>query len=165
MEATLGLRQGLYFEDFTEGLRVVSAARTITETDIVNFAGMTGDWTNLHTDAEFAKSNMFGQRIAHGLLILSIASGLAIRLGFMEGTVLAFLGVDEWKFKAPVFIGDTIHVEAEVVSSRELHRLGGGIVTLGVSVLNQKGEAVQHGKWNVLVKGRPQEESGDNGGK
>ncbi len=165
MEATLGLRQGLYFEDFTEGLKVVSPARTITETDIVNFAGMTGDWTNLHTDAEFAKSNMFGQRIAHGLLILSIASGLAIRLGFMEGTVLAFLGVDEWKFKAPVFIGDTIHVEAEVVSLRELRRLGGGTVTLGVSVLNQKSETVQYGKWTVLVKSRPQEESGDNGGK
>ncbi len=157
MEQTLGPKQGFYFEDFTEGLKVTSAARTITETDIVNFAAMTGDWTNLHTDAEFAKTTMFGQRIAHGLLILSIASGLSVQLGFMEGTVLAFLSVDEWKFKAPVFIGDTIHVEMEVVGLRKLRRLGGGTITLAVSVLNQKGDVVQHGKWTVLIKSRPEE--------
>ncbi len=156
MGKIVDLNKSLYFEDFEEDLTIVTPARTITETDIVNFAALTGDWTNLHTDAEFAKTTMFGQRIAHGLLILSVASGLAVRLGFMEDSVMAFLSVDEWKFKAPVFIGDTIHVEAKVSSLRKLRRLGGGAVTLDVSVLNQKGETVQNGKWTVLIKNRPE---------
>ena len=148
------LTRGLYFEEFTVGHKVTSPARTITETDVVNFAALTGDWNQLHTDAEFAKTTIFGQRVAHGLLILSIASGLIGRLGVIEGTAEAFREL-RWKFRGPVFIGDTIHVTATVTETRPLPRLGNGMVTLEVSVINQRGEVVQKGTWQVLVKSRP----------
>ncbi|MGE5265127.1 MAG: MaoC/PaaZ C-terminal domain-containing protein, partial [Acidobacteriota bacterium] len=99
--------RGMYFEELSEGTEVVSQGRTIAEADLVNFAGLTGDTNPMHTDAEFAKSTPFGERIAHGMLGLSYAVGLAWMLGFMDGTVIAFTGL-EWKFKGPVKIGDTI---------------------------------------------------------
>ena len=95
---------GLYFEEFEMGDQVESVGRTITEADIVNFAGISGDWNLIHTDAVYSQDHMFGQRVAHGLLILSIASGLAVRLGFMEDTILAFRGLDA-VCKNPSLIG------------------------------------------------------------
>lgn len=145
--------RGMYFEDFEVGYRAVSPGRTITESDVVLFAGLSGDYNQLHTDAEFAANTQFGRRIAHGLLGLSIASGLASRLGFIEGTAEAFMSL-EWKFRRPVYIGDTIHVEVEVVNTRAMPRAGGGIVDFDVEVVNQNGETVQKGQWRVLVKGR-----------
>ena len=145
--------RGLFFEDLDEGVQVVSPGRTITEADIVMFAALSGDWNQLHTDAEFAKGTVFGERIAHGLLGLAVASGLAARLGFLEGTVEAFLSL-EWKFKAPIRIGDTIHLEAKVARKKAMKRLGGGIVSFEVQLLNQRGEVVQKGTWTVLVKGK-----------
>src|SRR5690606_28818837 len=88
---------GLYFEEFQVGDEVTSTGRTITETDIVNFAALSGDWNLIHTDAEYSRDHPFGQRVAHGLLILSIASGLAVRMNFLEGTTLAFRSISEWK--------------------------------------------------------------------
>ena len=149
----LSSSRGRYFEEFTLGQVVVSPARTITETDIVNFAGITGDWNPLHTDAEYARGTMFGERIAHGLLILSIASGLAWRLGFMEGTVEAFLGL-EWRFRAPVKVGDTVHLEAEVKETKAMPRLGGGVVVFNVNMVNQQGKSVQKGTWEVLMRSK-----------
>jgi 3-hydroxybutyryl-CoA dehydratase len=146
--------RGLYFEEFEIGDEVVSLGRTITETDIVAFAALSGDWTTIHTDAEYAKTTMFGQRIAHGLLVLSITSGLAARLGFMEGTVLAFRELT-WKFSRPVMIGDTVRVRAVVHQRKAMPRLGGGAVVFDISVLNQRDEVVQHGPWTVLFKSRP----------
>ena len=99
--------RGRYFEEFQVGDVVVSAGRTITEADIVAFAGLSGDYTQIHTDAEFSRQGMFGQRVAHGLLLLSIASGLTARLGLIEGTALAFRELT-WKFSLPLFIGDSI---------------------------------------------------------
>jgi len=145
--------RGLYFEDLTEDVSITTPARTITEADIVMFAALSGDWNQLHTDAEFAKNTVFGERIAHGLLGLAVASGLAARLGFLEGTVEAFLSLD-WKFKAPIKIGDTIHLEAKVAKKKAMKRLGGGIVTFDVTLLNQRGEVVQKGQWTVLVKSK-----------
>lgn len=145
--------RGMYFEDFELGMTISTPARTITEADIVNFAGLSGDFNALHTDAEFAKSTMFGKRIAHGLLVLSIASGLAARQGFIEGTTLAFRGL-EWKFSAPVFIGDTIHMMAEVTNLKPVARLGGGQVDLKATVLNQDGTVVHKGEWHLLMKSR-----------
>lgn len=148
--------QGKYFEEFTVGYTLETAARTITETDVVLFAGLSGDYNQLHTDVEFAKGTMFGERIAHGLLGLSVASGLASRLGFIEGTAQAFLGM-EWKFRAPILIGDTIHARIEVRHKKPMKRLGGGIVTFDVVLLNQRGETVQKGSWTVLMKSQPTE--------
>jgi len=148
----LRARTGLYFEEFEVGQTIASAGRTITEADIVNFAGLTGDWNQMHTDARFAASHPFGQRVAHGLLVMSIASGLVMRLGFLEGTALAFREIGEWKFSLPVFIGDTIQVRATVIETRPMRRLGGGLVNVRVEVVNQDDQVVQRGTWGVLVR-------------
>jgi acyl dehydratase len=146
--------RGRYFEEFEIGDVVETSARTVTETDIVLFAGLSGDYNQLHTDAEFARGTRFGERVAHGLLGLSIASGLAWRLGLIEGTVEAFTGL-EWKFRSPIVIGDTIRVRLEPKKKKEMPRLGGGFVTLEVAVLNQRDEIVQKGTWTALIKGAP----------
>ena len=144
--------RGLYFEEFVEGAELVSPARTITESDIVFFAGLTGDYNPLHTDAEYAANTFFGQRVAHGLLGLAIAAGLGWRIGFLEGTVEAFRDL-EWKFTQPVFIGDTIHIRVKVGEKKPMKRLGGGLVVFDVRVLNQHGDVVQRGSWKLLFKG------------
>jgi acyl dehydratase len=147
--------RGLFFEEYSVGQEVSTPARTITEADIVQFAGLSGDYNALHVDAEFGRSTLFGERIAHGLLGLSVASGLAAQAGFIEGTVLAFTGL-EWKFKNPIRIGDTIHLSARVNRLRAMRSLGGGMVILDVTVRNQRDEIVQEGSWNLLIKSRPE---------
>jgi 3-hydroxybutyryl-CoA dehydratase len=147
--------RGRYFEEFHIGDVVVSAGRTITEADVVAFAGLSGDFTQIHVDAEHARDTMFGQRVAHGLLALSIASGLTARLGFIEGTVLAFRELT-WKFSLPIFFGDTIHVKATVAELKALPRLGGGAVTLDVQIINQDDKVVQRGQWVVLMASKPE---------
>ncbi len=145
--------RGRYFEEFNVGDKVTSQGRTITEGDIVTFAGLSGDYNPIHTDAEFARAGMFGERIAHGLLILSIASGLAWQLGFMAGTADAFLSLD-CKFAGPTKIGDTIKVSAEVTQKRPMPGTTGGMVVFNVEVTNQRDEVIQRGKWSVLVRGQ-----------
>jgi acyl dehydratase len=151
---------GLYFEEFFVGLEVTSPARTITETDVVNFAALSSDWNQLHTDVEFARTTPFGQRIAHGLLVLSIASGLVVRIGVIEGTAEAFREL-QWRFRAPVFIGDTVHLVAKVTKTRAYPRLNNGMVTLELKVLNQRNEIVQQGTWLALVRSRPAEDAAE----
>jgi 3-hydroxybutyryl-CoA dehydratase len=143
--------RGRYFEEFALGDKVTSQGRTITEADIVAFAGLSGDYNPVHIDAEFAKTGMFGERIAHGLLILSIASGLAWQLGFMAGTADAFLSLD-WKFAGATKIGDTLKVSAEVAQKRDMPGSGGGMIVFNIEVTNQRGEVVQKGKWSVLIR-------------
>ncbi len=143
--------RGLYFEEFEIGDQVEGVGRTITETDVVNFAGISADWNLIHTDAEYSAKGMFGQRVAHGLLILSIASGQAVRLGFMEDTILAFRGL-EWKFQRPVFIGDTIRLRVTVEEKKDMRRVGGGLVIFKMEVINQKNEVCQRGTWEILCK-------------
>jgi acyl dehydratase len=150
----LPLNSGLFFDDFQVGQKMRSAGRTITEHDIASFAGLSGDFNQIHTDAEFAKATPFGQRIAHGLLGLAVASGLAVQTGVLGANVIAFREVGEWKFVKPIFIGDTIHVEMDVVETKALPRLGGGSVTLGAHVVKQNGETSMKGSWTVLVKTR-----------
>lgn len=147
--------RGMYFEEFQIGQRILSPGRTITESDIVTFAGLSGDFNQIHTDAEYSKVSPFGQRVAHGLLGLSIASGLALRTGVLEGTVMAFREIGEWKFVKPVFIGDTIHVEMEVAETKAFPRLGGGAVTIAIQVENQRDEVVMKGNWITLVMSKP----------
>jgi len=149
------IARGRFFEEFEVGYTVVSAGRTITETDIVSFAGLSGDYTQLHTNAEFARQGVFGQRVAHGLLVLSITSGQLVQLGFIRGTVLAFREMS-WKFSRPVFIGDTVHTTATVTKLRPMSKLGGGAVTFDVRVLNQENKVVQRGDWVLLMASKPQ---------
>jgi len=145
--------RGLYLEEMTVGQEFTTVGRTITESDIVSFAGLSGDFSQNHVDREYASGSLFGQRVAHGLLVLSVASGLAVQTGFMEGTVMAFRSI-EWTFSNPVFIGDTISVELRVASVKPLPRLGGGSVVLALKIHNQDNKVVQRGSWEVLLKSR-----------
>lgn len=146
---------GLYFEDFTAGQTLDTQKRTITEDDIMTFARLTGDDNRIHTDPEFSKTTVFGRQVAHGLLGLSIASGLAWQTGILDGTVIAFREVSEWKFVKPVFIGDTLHVEMEVKETKALPRIGGGSVTITLEVKNQNDEVCHRGQWTVLMMSKP----------
>lgn len=153
-ERVLANRRGLYFEEFEVGQSITSPGRTVTEADVVGFAALTGDWTTIHTDAVYAAQHPLGQRVAHGLLGLSIGCALAVRLGFLEGTVLAFREIGEWKFSQPIYLGDTIHIQATVIETKPVRRLGGGQVTFKVKILNQDDKVVQHGTWGLLMMGR-----------
>lgn len=158
MIATPSLNRGLYFEEFEVGQKIVTVGRSVAESDIFTFAGISGDYNQIHTDAEFARNTPFGQRVAHGLLGLSIASGLAMRTGVLEGTVIAFREINNWKFVNPVYIGDTLHVEMEVLETKALPRIGGGSVLIALDVKKQSGETTMKGNWTVLVLTRPKEE-------
>ena len=146
---------GMYFEEFEIGQQVLSPGRTITEADIVTFAGLSGDFNGIHTDSVYASGTNFGGRVAHGLLGLSVASGLLVRTGVLEGTVIAFREIKEWKFSQPIYIGDTIHVLLEVAEKKALPRLGGGSLLLSLNIQNQENVSVMRGQWSVLVLSRP----------
>lgn len=143
--------RGMYFEEFEVGQRFISAGRTITESDIVTFAGLSGDYNRIHTDAQYCQDSPFGERIAHGLLVLSIASGLVAQSGMIEGTVIAFREISNWKFIKPVLIGDTVHVATEVLETKFYRRLESGKVEIELSVINQDDDVVMKGTWNVLM--------------
>ncbi|NLX09446.1 MAG: dehydratase [Chloroflexi bacterium] len=155
--APLQTRRGLYFEEFEEGMELETQGRTITEADIVSFAGLSGDFNPMHTDAAYAAGTQFGQRVSHGLLGLSIASGLSYQLGFLDQTVIAFTGL-EWKFRAPILIGDTIRVAVKVTKLREMRAAGGGFVSFDVRVLKQDDSVAQKGEWTILVASKPADE-------
>lgn len=142
-----------YFEDIQVGDEYVSPGRTITEADIVAFAGLSGDYNVLHTDAEYMKTSIFGERIAHGLLGLSISSGLGSRAIVRPYATIAFLGL-RWRFKGPIKIGDTIKVRMRVSDKKETSKPDRGIVTLQRSVLNQRGEVVQEGDTELMIERR-----------
>ena len=148
--------RGMYFEEFQVGTEIATQARTITEADIVNFAGLSGDYNRLHMDDEFSRGTQFGQRVAHGLLGVAVASGLAVQTGFMEDTILAFREISGWKFSRPILVGDTVHVVMRVIDTKCLPRLGGGRVTIDMDVKNQDGVSVQHGAWIVLMQSQPE---------
>jgi len=142
-----------YFEDIRVGDEYLSPGRTVTEADIVAFAGLSGDYNVLHTDAEFMRTSIFGERIAHGLLGLAIQSGLAIRAMPRPFATIAFLGL-RWRFKGPIRIGDTIKVRFKVIEKRETSKPDRGIVVIERAVLNQRGEVVQEGETDILVERR-----------
>ena len=134
---------------------MITAGRTVSEADIVAFAGLSGDFNQMHVDTAYSQASFFGQRVAHGLLVLSIASGLMVQTGVLEGTVIAFREIENWKFSKPVFIGDTVHALLEVTETRAMRRLGSGSVTIDVSVKNQHDDTVMKGALVVLVAERP----------
>ncbi|MFV8054803.1 MaoC/PaaZ C-terminal domain-containing protein [Mycobacterium sp. 48b] len=145
---------GMYLDDFEVGQSWTSPSRTITDADVVNFAGISGDYNPLHTDEEFAKKTQFGGRIFHGPGVFAIATGLESRLGIKEGTAIAFLGMT-WSLKDAVKIGDTIHVEQQVAQVRpSVSKPDRGIVTFDVQVVNQNGVVCQDGQWMVMFERR-----------
>lgn len=143
--------RGKYYEDFEVGQVITTASRTITEGDVMLFAGISGDFNPLHTNEEFMKTTPFGGRIAHGLLTVSIATGLANQLGLFEGTNLALLSMTI-KYTGAVKFGDTIRLELKAVEKKESSKPDRGIVTFENKVLNQRNESVVEMQWVLMLK-------------
>lgn len=142
------MNRPLFFDEVQIGEHWTSPARTVTEADVVNFAGATGDFNPLHVDHEFARQSPFGRPIAHGLLGLAWTSGLARFTPWMQTVALVRLA--EWSFAQPIFIGDTVHVETEVLAKSNPARRRGQI-TWKRQLINQSGEIVQTGIVETLV--------------
>jgi acyl dehydratase len=144
----------LSFEDVEVGFRFVTPSRTVTEADLVAFSGVSGDFNPLHTDAVFAAGSIYGERIAHGALVLSLVTGLRQRTGLFDGTLMGLLEIRSWRFTAPVRIGDTIRAACEVVELRETSKPDRGIMVQRIEVLNQHDTAVQTGELVMLLRRR-----------
>jgi len=145
--------QGKYFDELNVGDVFETAGRTVREADIACFAGLSGDYNPLHTNAEWAKNTPFGVNIAHGMLTLAITTGLINQSRIFEGTTIALLGTTE-KFTAPVKPGDTIHVELEVVSKKESSKGGKGVIEVKCSTINQDGVVVLEHTETIQLKSR-----------
>lgn len=143
-----------HYEDLEVGLRWSCGRRTVTEADVVAFAGISGDFNPLHTDAVHAASTPFGERIAHGALVLAIATGLRQQDGRFRGTLKAWAGIRDWRFLAPVRFGDTVEVTCEVTERRDTSDPAAGLVVQRVDVANQRGERVASGEFVSIVNRR-----------
>ncbi len=148
------MNKKLYYEELEPGNTIETPARTITDADIQAFAAVSGDANPLHLDPAYAAGTPFGERIAHGILGLSAATGLAYTAGLVGETVEAFTNL-EWKFRAPIKIDDTIRARITVSGKRALPDYRGGFVTLDIQLFNQHDEIVQKGQWTLLIRGRP----------
>ena len=145
------MARGMYFSEFEVGQEFITVRRTITETDVVMFAGLSGDFNPLHTDAVFAEKTPFGQRIAHGMLITSISTGLAQTLGIFEETTIALMQ-QTFKYTAPTFFGDTINLKMTVKATNASSKGGKGVVTFDSEVIKQDGTVVNKGEWVVMFR-------------
>jgi acyl dehydratase len=145
-------KQGLSWSELAVGQKFTTAGRTVTETDVVSFAGSTGDYSPMHTNIEFAAASEFGERIAHGLLGLSIAHGLMFGGGLLGENAIAFLGLSDWTFRAPIRLGDTIHANFEIVElRRRATKPEQGIATFAVELRNQRQQVTQSGRKAILM--------------
>ena len=140
----------VFYEDLNVGDEHESSGRTVTESDVISFAGLSGDFNNMHIDEEFAKKTVFGTRVAHGLCVLSIASGLWFTMPRLA--TIAFMGLEDWRFSGAVKFGDTIRITRKLVEKREHKRPNMGFFIFEVNVHNQMDEIVQKGKWVILVQ-------------
>jgi acyl dehydratase len=148
---------GYAYADLHVGMAFRSPGRTITDADLVAFAGLTGDYSELHTSDVYAKASQFGRRVAHGMLGLAYAHGLMWpRTGELRETAVAFLGISDWKFVAPIFVGDTIFVNYRIVELRDSKsKPGQAIASFDVEIVNQAGTVVQRGRKVLLVSKEP----------
>ena len=154
---TSAAKSSYTYADLHPGMSFRSPGRTITEADIVAFAGMTGDYSELHTSEVYARNSQFGRRVAHGMLGLAFAHGLMWpRTGELRETAIAFLGINDWKFTGPIFVGDTIFVEYRISDLRDSKsRPTQAIVIFDVELVNQDGQVVQRGRKALLVSKVP----------
>ncbi len=142
----------LFFDDVEVGQEWESVGRTVTEADVVNYAGVSGDFNPIHTDHEFAKTTPYRRPVAHGLLIWAISSGLGTYSPPMR--TLAFMAIRDWEFRGPVFIGDTIRVRSKILAKEERSRGRRGVITWLRQILNQENKIVHEGTTVTLVEGR-----------
>lgn len=154
-----GPGEALYFEDLEEGMTWRTGGRTVTEADLVAFAGVSGDFNPIHVDAQYASASSFGERVAHRALVLAIATGLRQQEGRFRGTLKAWLGMRDWRFRAPVRIGDTLAVRNRVAELRDSKDAGDGLAVQDVEVLNQRQELVASGQFVTLMRRRAPLES------
>ena len=150
-------RGGYRYADLFVGMAFRSPGRTITDADLVAFAGLTGDYSELHTSDVYAKSSQFGRRVAHGMLGLAYAHGLMwARTGELRDTAIAFLGINEWKFVGPIFVGDTIFVNYRIAELRDSKsKPTQAIAVFDVDVVDQDDRVVQTGKKALLMSKVP----------
>ncbi|MBI4190403.1 MAG: MaoC family dehydratase N-terminal domain-containing protein [Betaproteobacteria bacterium] len=148
-------KRGLYWEDFEVGQTLVTPARTITSTDIVNFACLSGDFNEVHTNWEYCKTTPFGEPIAHGPLVYAICGGLNYASGINDGTLLALLGVDKWRMLSPVKHGDTVHMETTVIEKKETSKSDRGVIKVQRKFVNQNGTVVQEMETALMYRRRP----------
>ena len=139
----------IQYEDLEVDVEHKSSGRTVTEADVVNFAGLSADYNNMHIDEEFAKKTVFKTRVAHGMLVTSMATGLWFTMPRLA--TVAFMGLEDWRFSGAVFPGDTIHITRRLVEKKEHKRPNMGFFIFEVNVKNQKDEVVQKGKLVILV--------------
>ncbi|QLG26741.1 monoamine oxidase [Halorarum halophilum] len=144
-----------HFEDFEEGQTFESVGRTVTESDFVMHSAFTGDWTELHTNAEYAADSQFGERVAHGPMTFSLATGFVYRCGFLERTVIAFLGMNYMDIPAPVYEGDTISLDMEVTETKPFSsREDAGLVVINTEMTNGDGDTVFAGDMKFMIERR-----------
>jgi len=141
----------LYLEDLEPGQHWTSVGRTVTETDVVNFAGLSGDFNPIHLDAVAAGDGIFGQRVVYGVLGIAMATGFLDSLGLFKGSMRAMLAIQDWRFAGPIFIGDTIHLELTIESVRPTSKGDAGVVNRRLQLVNQTGDVVQDGHIPVLI--------------
>ena len=145
---------GMYFEDFEIGQEFATPARTITQTDIVNFACLSGDFNAIHTNHEYCRTTPFGEPIAHGPLVYAVMGGLQYASGINDGTLLALLQIDNWRMLDPVKHGDTIHMRSKVVDKRETSKSDRGIVSLDRQCVKQDGKIAQEMRATLMYRRR-----------
>lgn len=145
------MSRGLTFDEFQQGDTFVSPARTVCEADVVNFAGLSGDYNALHIDSVAAESTPFGERIAHGMLVASMATGMANWTGIFEGTTIALME-QVLQYKGVVKFGDTVHLQLSVAEKRETSKKDRGIVIFDTQIKNQEGNTVIEGQWTLMMR-------------
>ncbi len=143
------LANALFFDDVEIGQEFLSPQSRIGEGDVLGFAQLSGDFNPIHVDAQFARTTPFRKQIAHGLLVLSVGSGLIAQSPPMQ--TIAFLGMKEWSFLAPVYFGDAIHVRGKVLSKEVSGRGKRGVITWQRQIVNQAGKLVQEGILQTMV--------------
>lgn len=148
-------RRGLYFEDFEVGLEFTTPARTVTQTDIVNFACLSGDFNDVHTNLEYCKTTPFGEPIAHGPLVYAIIGGLQYASGINDGTLLALLQIDGWRMLNPVKHGDTIRMVSKVIEKKETSKADRGVIVFERYCVKQDGSIAQEMRASIMYRRRP----------
>ena len=145
---------GKFFEELTTESAFETAPRHVNVEDIQTFIALTGDDNRLHTDDAFAKSQGFEGRIAHGALVVGIATGLAWSTGILTDTTIAFRAIEDWKFTQPVYPGDAIRLRGSVSETRAMPRLGAGLVRFDLEVVNQNDVVVSSGSLRMLMRSK-----------
>lgn len=145
----------LYYEDLEIPSKFVSTGRTVTDADATMFCMISGDWNPLHCDDEYAKTTRFGRRVVGGIFGITLLTGMFTRWGVFELSAVAMLSIDRWEFKAPIFIGDTLHAEMTLTNKRLTSKGDFGIVDRDFSLVNQDGVVVQRGTSPMMIALRP----------